>query len=438
MSRKNFKILITILIIVLIIVVGYLYFRQPASTPTGEPGGPNFFSYFNPFGTSKPTPPPVTPPAIVPISPGPVAETLNLKLKKISSMPIAGFGVFQKERFKDILTPPPVSTSVIKTPTLPPIEFMPALRYVERATGNIYQTFADKIKEQKFSTTIIPKIYEAYLGNKGGSVILRYLKSYDRTIETFVGSLPKEILGKETSNNEVKGTFLPENISDMSVSADTLKIFYLFNVGDSATGIISDLLSNKKIQVFSSPFTEWLSSWPNSRMITLTTKPSGAVPGYMYAFDPNSKGGINKILGGINGLTTLTSPDGKLVLYADNNLTLNIFHTDTKISDTLGAKTLPEKCIWNKGGKTNTFIYCAVPKHIGASSYPDAWYQGEVSFSDEIWKIDVQKGNATMIANPTAEANEEIDGIKLALDETENYLFFVNKKDSYLWELYLK
>ena len=33
---------------------------------------------------------------------------------------------------------------------------------------------------------------------------------------------------------------------------------------------------------------------------------------------------------------------------------------------------------------------------------------------------------------------EKLDGIKLALDAGENYLFFVNKKDSFLWELNLK
>jgi hypothetical protein len=33
---------------------------------------------------------------------------------------------------------------------------------------------------------------------------------------------------------------------------------------------------------------------------------------------------------------------------------------------------------------------------------------------------------------------EDIDGIKLNLDENQNFLFFVNKKDSYLWELSLQ
>jgi hypothetical protein len=80
-----------------------------------------------------------------------------------------------------------------------------------------------------------------------------------------------------------------------------------------------------------------------------------------------------------------------------------------------------------------------VPKSIDSNQYPDAWYQGEVSFSDAIWKIDPQTGNATLLVDPaTVSGGEEIDGIKLALDSGENYLFFVNKKDSYLWEFSLK
>ena len=44
-----------------------------------------------------------------------------------------------------------------------------------------------------------------------------------------------------------------------------------------------------------------------------------------------------------------------------------------------------------------------------------------------------------MLIDPmTVLGGEEIDGIKLATDEGENYLFFVNKKDSYLWEFNLK
>ncbi len=459
MTKRNLTLFIIILAVIVAVVLGYLFLsnrNEPAETTEGT----NFLAQFSPFGKSTQAPAVVTPPAdisgyVPPVTP----EAPRVNLVKVSSMPIAGFVIFMKERFKDMpiivpveipteqtISTTPITTNTTKTtkgktalkpkPTAPLTEFVPAVRYVARATGNIYQSFAEKTEERKFSTTVIPKVYEAYFGNKGESVIMRYLKEDNKTIASFTGALPKEILGGDTmGNNEVKGSFLPENVTDLSMAPDTLKVFYLFNIGDGSVGITANSLGDKKSQVFDSPFTEWLSQWPNSKMITLTTKPSASVPGYMYAIDPDKKD-FNKILGGINGLTTLTSPSGKLVLYSNNTLALNIHNTDTKSSFLVGLKTLPEKCTW---GKTSEVIYCAVPKFINRVEYPDVWYQGEISFSDEIWKIDPKTGSSTMISDPiSVQGGEDMDGIKLALDENENYLFFVNKKDSYLWKLELK
>jgi hypothetical protein len=84
-------------------------------------------------------------------------------------------------------------------------------------------------------------------------------------------------------------------------------------------------------------------------------------------------------------------------------------------------------------------LYCAVPKYVSGGKFPDTWYQGEISFSDDIWKINIESGSATKIADPISfNKGEDVDAIKLSTDEGENYLFFVNKKDSYLWELNLK
>jgi ABC-type cobalt transport system substrate-binding protein len=453
MSKRNFILLIIILAIAIIAFFGFLYFQQSTTSPGGDNTGTNFISQFNPFGNKKPaTPPTTTPPIDISGDETPTTEEVIVKLKKISSMPIAGFTVFSKERLKDVpvvtstvslVNPTTIPTTTIKKTTkpAPPLtEFMPALRYVERATGNIYQTFADKIEERKFSTTIIPMVYEAFFGNNGESVIMRYLKADAKTIVTFVSTLPKEFLGADTTDsNEIKGTFLPENTKDVSLSGDAKSLFYLFSSGsngDSIIGTTLTFLNNKKIQVFDSPFTEWLSQFPNSKMIAFTTKPASLIPGYMYSLDPNNKNyNFHQVLGNINGLTTLTSPNGKLVLYSDDSLALKVYHTDTKVSDVLGLKTLAEKCVWNK---INDSVYCGVPKSIPSGQYPDDWYQGEVSFGDQIWKIDIKTGNATMIADPNMASGEDIDSIKLMLDNGENYLFFINKKDSFLWELELK
>ena len=142
------------------------------------------------------------------------------------------------------------------------------------------------------------------------------------------------------------------------------------------------------------------------------------------------------MLGPINGLTSLASPNGKLILYGDDGLSLFVYHLDTKTSDSLGLRTLPEKCVW---GAASDFVYCAVPVGAGGGGYPDQWYQGETSFRDQIWKINMVNGTTTIIIDLAAEINGGvIDGTKLALDEKENYLFFLTKKNSFLLELNLK
>ncbi|MEK7113748.1 MAG: hypothetical protein AAB873_02900, partial [Patescibacteria group bacterium] len=407
MSKRN---LILIIIIFLALVAGattFYYFYQPKSKVDEQVQDVNFLADFFPFGDKKSeneTQDQKSPVDVSGFEPEQVEEKSDARLQKVSSFPIAGFGVFMKERFKEIPSPIEQKSesaalgekAIKKTtkPVSPPTEFYPAVRYVDRATGNIFQTFADSIDERRFSQTIIPRVHEAYFDKKAESVAMRYLKEDKKTIETFLGNLPKEFLGADSAGtNEIKGSFLPENISDMSVSPDDSKMFYLFNTGESAVGITIATTTNTKVQVFNFPFTEWLSEWSNSRTITLTTKPSANVPGFMYGINPEKKD-LTRILGDINGLTTLTSKDGKAVLYADNNLNLKIFSIESGNINTLSIRTLPEKCTWDKD---SDFIYCAVPKSINSEAYPDSWYQGEVSFSDEIWKIDAKNGNTTRI-----------------------------------------
>ncbi|MFA6324919.1 MAG: hypothetical protein WCX46_01685 [Candidatus Paceibacterota bacterium] len=451
MSKRNIIISTIGLIIIVGIAYVFLVLYKPTSTLKTEEPGTNFLSNLFNFGKSTNTTPTETEPADIS---GYVLETeetpMEQRLMRVSSMPIAGFTVFMKERFVDLPIVVPTISETEETPigqegveggvqikpTPPPTEFVPTLRYVDKATGNIYQTFANNINESQFTTTIVPKVYDAYFGNNGESVLMRYFNDSTKNIETFIGNLPKQLLGEDsTIDNEIKGSFLPENISNINISPDTTKLFYLFNLrnNEGSVGIVANANGDKKVQVFNSPFTDWVSFWPNSTMITLTTKPSSNLPGFMYISNPDQKN-LNKILGNINGLTTLASPNGKLVLYSNNNLSLSLYNIETKEVSSLGIRSLPEKCVW---GKVSDFVYCAVPKFIDRTGYPDIWYQGETSFTDEIWKINVIDNSTSLISDPINEIGEDIDGIKLMLDENGNSLFFVNKKNSYLWKLSL-
>ena len=415
MSRRNFILLIIVLVIILLGGVYFFSSRNNGAQVPSDEGG--FLSNLNPFGKSNLK---INPGNDTPLNPTedntPIVSTEEMKkLNKISSMPIAGYTVFQKEKVSK--------------------EFHPNIRYVARENGNIYQTYADDIREEKFSHTVVPRVYEAFFGNTGRAVIMRYLKGDNMTIQTFLGNLPAEKVGASTiSTVDTIGSFLPENITDLSVSPDTSKVFYLVNTDDNASGIVLNLKDNKKTQVLSSPFTEWLTSWGGERTQFLNTKASGVALGYLYKLEASKI--PQKVLGDIYGLSTLPSRDGKNIILNDSNLTLSVYNTNTKNTDTLGINTHADKCVWAKDHIT---VYCAVPKNLLSGLYPDAWYQGEVSFDDQFWKINTQTKNTEILFDPSnLNGGESIDATKLSLSQDENYLLFVNKKDSYLWQYQLK
>jgi len=432
MQKRNKTLLIILIILIGILVFFWLTRNKPAPAP-GDGNITNFWTQFNPFRSS--TPSPTIPSSENPAAPSPTGEVplQNARLLKISSMPIAGYVVYLKERYVEVPAVLPGESTPAGNPAAPPTEFATALRYVARGNGNIYQTFADKIDERKFTTTVIPKVYEAVFGKEGTEVVMRHLKTDGRTIETFTGSLPKEVLGGDTSGGEIVGSFLPDGITDLSVSSDGTRMFYLYNQGENTLGATAVIPGGAPNSVFSSPFNEWLSAWGGNKILTLTTKPAAVVPGYLYVLNSETKA-LTRELGGINGLTALPSPDGKKILYADSSLNLNIYDLATKTSSALGARTLPEKCAWSKDA---LFIYCAVPKFLPGGNMPDDWYQGEVSFSDEIWKIEVSTALGGVIFDPSEEGRT-VDGIKLTLDPKSQYLFLANKSDSILWELKLE
>ena len=439
MKKRNFILIIILTAILVLLALVFLAVRKtPTDTNTDRGGVVNFLADLLPFGNknSNQGAPGDQPVDISDYRDESIKEVPTLTLTKVSTMPVAGFGSFMKERFVDvpIVIPGAEGSDVEENPTAPATEFAPALRYVDRATGNVYQTWADRISERKFTDTVVPKVYEASFGGNGSSVVMRYLRAGQETIVSFVGKLPSDTLGADTSSGKVEGVFLPDNTSDIVFSPDNNSMFYLYEINRNAVGMTANAYGDGKIQVLESPYTEWLSNWVNKNTIALNTKASGLSPSYLYHLDTDAKT-LNKVLGGVYGMTSLTSPDGNLVLYNNNNLELTIYNKLTREQRRLKVSTLPEKCVWDSQNN----LYCAVPKFFEQALYPDTWYMGEVSFEDQLWKIEGTNFIENIVMDlKKNNSNQDIDAIKLSLSKNEDYLFFVNKKDSYLWELRLK
>ena len=80
-------------------------------------------------------------------------------------------------------------------------------------------------------------------------------------------------------------------------------------------------------------------------------------------------------------------------------------------------------------------IYCGIPINPPANvNYPDDWYQGAVSFSDRLWKIDVTGRYAQLVLDFSKENNNvSLDAEALAIDPAQTTLVFINKNDGSLW-----
>jgi hypothetical protein len=450
------KIAIGILVLILIFggVIAYFYFfKKPATTDTGQGFSLQDLFPFTDTGSNTITPPPTDTTQTPPTDTTPDTTVTRPRLRLITKGPVAGAVVYDVTRPKATDPEKPAIWVHGKPPPIE-IESVPFIRFIEKASGHISELFFDQLGDpDKTTNTTIPKVYEGLFAKTDGTVaILRYADD-DKTIQTYSGSMPAKIVPlptqtpttpqstpAETSTTppiietaELKGSYLAQNITALSVSPDGKNIFTVTQFDDGITGTISLPDGTKKNPIISNAYTEWISQWPTAKMITLTTKASANVPGYMYSVDPDKKV-LKKVLGGVLGLTTNTSPDGKNILFSmtkNKQLVTSLYNTATKdVVGLPGITTIPEKCLWQSA----TILYCAVPSYIPGGDYPDLWYQGGVLFSDQIYKIDIKTFDVAVIANP-ADVQATIDAVNLSVDPKNTTLIFTNKKDGSLWGL---
>ncbi len=331
-------------------------------------------------------------------------------------------------------------TNFTQVKKAPKTESVLVARFVDAVSGTVFDN-ATRKKEQPIvrSNKTIPSVVEAFFDDTATNVVFRYLK--DRKIETYVAKLtfPKidPNLTKEERDAvpkvaEVNGDYLPENIKTVALSRDKKNFFYLGPVSGGVSGFTYNFATKAKKQIFTSPITEWIADFANNAKINLTTKASGRALGYSYTLG-NPSGTFAKNLGGENGLTTLSSPDGKKILYsvyAKNSLSTFILETASGKKTSISPSTLPEKCVWTKDSKK---IYCAAATSMANALYPDDWYKGKISFNDVLWTINATDMTGNIIYDFISKDKAYIDATNLQLNASEDYLGFINKKDGILW-----
>ncbi len=309
------------------------------------------------------------------------------------------------------------------------------IRFVDRATGNIHEIASDSEEIKRVTNTTVPKILEAIWSSLGNSLILRYSVGDNEKIDNFSAKIKISTSTSNEFSGEIVGKVVAQNTDSIITNPSGNKIFYLTKKGNlgGSYGVISGLDGSVSKQIFDSEISEWLTSWPKDNTISLVTKPSYKQYGYLFFLNADN-GSLEKVFGRVYGLNALVNKDINSFVYSNssrNSIRLNYHNIKTGEDKNLQLNTFADKCVW---GNKN-IVYCAVPKYISNNNYPDAWYQGIASFSDNFWRIDVEKGTTDLIYETGINESVSIDAINLEISSDNGYLVFTDKNNLSLWGL---
>jgi len=400
MNRRILIIVASIVVVLGLLVGAYFLFFNGPTLSVGVPT--------NPFGSSGDRPATeLLGPDGQPIQGA--GTVVAPRLIRISDAPVAKGAV--------ALYIPPVPAVSSTTPEVPAdVE----IRFIERQSGNIYAFRVHDRVLTRISNRTLPGVQEAVWTTDGARAFVRYLtRAIDGTEHVDTYALPAD--GGE-------GYFLEQDLEQVAVRATST----VFSLLPSSTGSIGSLSAPDGTNVrtlFTSPLSRLRAGFSGTDIIA-TTKASSGLDG--YAFLVNAGGSFTRILGPLRGLATLPNAEGTSVLYsyADANRTyLQVLDLASRTAIALPLVTLAEKCVWEPGGRA---VYCGVPTAL-AGNVPDEWYQGARTFSDRIWRIDLDTRLATLVVDPGQVANVAIDAVALTIDSESDTLVFTNKKDGTLW-----
>jgi hypothetical protein len=439
MNKKTAVTILVVVIIVAILFIGFFLFFQKESSQQNSvvTAARNFFGGFFPSAPSNNEP--------GQNNNNDDPENINNvipRLRQISNFPVAGGVMFDREATTSSLL---IQEETGAEQNQKIIEVV--YRFVERATGHIYETTSRDLSQKRITNTTIPKIYEAFFSSDGDSLAMIYLRG--PATETFIGkinymvvSTTTDFVGEEDKFATVTGTFLPTESFGFTKSHSSNDFIFL-NTADNSGGEYTVNLYGGNLKtplqntnIFNLETSEWRAQILKDGTLALNTKASVISEGFLYFLNPK-EGILKKRLGNTIALTSLVSPDGKKIFYSYNDSGTTktvVYDSDTKLYTTLDLATIAgDKCVWSQ--KDNVTVYCAVPINLIRGDFPDSWYQGKYAFNDSFVKINTKDFTVVNLMEANSEIEGNLDVIDLQLSPSEDYLMFTNKTDLILWSL---
>src|SRR3989344_1255810 len=300
------------------------------------------------------------------------------------------------------------------------------VRYFKHASGHLYENEFAGAKEIRVSNITIPAILEVKWTRSKAYAIISY----------YADGEIRRLYSHYSGTSTVSSAFLPSDIQNITTSlADDMIAYMVLPNGEPILFVARpDNTTIRKILAIPAPDFEL--SWPAANTIALKQKSSAYASSFLFTLNPSSKL-LTRVLAQKEGLDVLWSPDGSRFLSLETRkegtqIILGVVSLKDNNIIALPFATLPEKCAWAPSEK-NT-LFCAIPDSIPrGANLPDEWWQGAVSFSDALWRINIETGEQTQLLPAY-----QLDAINLFLSKDESFLFFTNEKDGTLWSLRMK
>lgn len=291
------------------------------------------------------------------------------------------------------------------------------VRYLERDTGHIFEYDVSKGRSERISNTTVPGVRTAYWFGESPRVILEYidddgsLARYNATIE----------------NGSLAGSFLSRSVADLSTFSSTTRVETAVAAA-GATGSVVSPDGRPLREAFSTPLRLIEVEASGTSTVAYWNKPTGFSPG--VAFVRKGAGPVERIAGGINGLAVKVHASGDYALVTGSggeSPALWVWTRSRGVLAKLSFGTVAGKCAW---AVTSARAFCGIPREPAEGMYPDDWYKGKKTFTDDLWVIDVLGSEVRLVEKFSG---EEMDISEPALSPDGSYLSFVNRKDGSLW-----
>lgn len=398
MKIKN--ILIIIGIVIILIIVGWWWLGQTTETIT-------------PVATQDPTIGDFFPVEVIKNTINAIVTTTQDGLQNLISVDEEkGDGVAEDQSVRQVVGEPVADYGFVT------YQGTSTLFYVEQETGHIFVVASGT--PIRLSNKSIPRVKDVVAAENSAKYYF-YISSLDEQNNLV---FQKGELLKATSS-DLALTALDPRINTLVVSPKGDQVFLIKENEDGVIGQIANLNLEVPTTIFSSPFKEWVVEWVSADKISFQTKASSGINGSIYLLDTKTKG-FAPILTNIPGLMGKLNNTSNTVIYSQSDKG-EIISSVKKLG--IDFYDLPIKIVIDKCGWVKTdLMVCGISKSLLKTNQPDSWYQGLVSFNDEIWFIDTNQNTALLVNNQGSNALDVIN-----LKNSGKLVYFQNKTDGSLW-----